>query len=435
MKTENSPDPFPPADVVIVGAGTAGSAAALLCAQRGLSVLCLERGALERAGARWVNGVAASAFDAAGIARPRAPELLAAGVDFHLLAGWGPERVTMRDHELLEVDMRLLVARLQREARAAGAEFMSDISVKGFEGQRLMTSAGALRARWYVDASGMAGARLLDPPRPRPQDLCAAAQQVHQVVDPAAARMFYARHGARVGDTICFSGIEGGYSIVNVRVELGEVNQVAILTGSIPALGWLPGRVILRDFVEQHSWIGPKIFGGSRAIPLGRPHAQLYRDNIAAIGDAAGQVFSAHGSGVGPGMLAARLLADALADGRDLKGYQDDWQRRYGGLFDGYVRIREFNQALTGADLRSLMTSGLVDADMVMDGLVQRMPRVRAQVALAKLAGALRAPRLAADLLPVLAHLAASSARHAALPAARTAHERVTNLLKTLRAR
>jgi len=41
------------ADVAIVGAGTAGAAAAALCAQRGMSVVCIERRPLDEAGARW----------------------------------------------------------------------------------------------------------------------------------------------------------------------------------------------------------------------------------------------------------------------------------------------------------------------------------------------------------------------------------------------
>ena len=50
-------------DVAIVGAGTAGAAAAALCAQRGLSVVCLDSKPLDGAGARWLNGVPLSAFD------------------------------------------------------------------------------------------------------------------------------------------------------------------------------------------------------------------------------------------------------------------------------------------------------------------------------------------------------------------------------------
>ena len=62
-------------DVAIVGAGTAGAAAALLCARRGLRVLAIDRAPLERAGAHWINAVPTRLFDEAGIARPIAPEL------------------------------------------------------------------------------------------------------------------------------------------------------------------------------------------------------------------------------------------------------------------------------------------------------------------------------------------------------------------------
>ena len=56
-------------------------------------------------------------------------------------------------------------------------------------------------------------------------------------------------------------------------------------------------------------------FGGQRAIPLGRPHDTLASDRVALVGDAARQVFSAHGSGIGAGMVAARMLVDAIVRG------------------------------------------------------------------------------------------------------------------------
>ena len=57
-------------DVVVVGAGTAGAAAAAFCAERGLKTICVERAPLDRAGAAWVNGVPAWAFSRAGLAQP-----------------------------------------------------------------------------------------------------------------------------------------------------------------------------------------------------------------------------------------------------------------------------------------------------------------------------------------------------------------------------
>ena len=100
-------------DVIVVGAGSAGAAAALQCARRGLSTLLVDKHAFADAGARWVNGVHGRAFDEGEVERPGAPELRAAGHRFHLVAGWGPYAVTFEDTGVLDVDMRLLIERLR----------------------------------------------------------------------------------------------------------------------------------------------------------------------------------------------------------------------------------------------------------------------------------------------------------------------------------
>lgn len=402
-------DIFRDVDIAVVGAGTAGAAAALLAAQRGFEVVCLERRGLDDAGARWVNGVPGASFERAGIARPQPPERLAAGVDFHLVAGFGPERVTIRDHDLMEVDMRRLVARLQREAAAAGAELIGDTRVEGVDAEGLHTSRGLVKARWYVDASGLTGARLLGVPRPEPSDICAAAQQVHRITDERAARDFFAAHRAQLGETLCFAGIAGGYSILNVRADDGHVS---ILTGSIPAEGYRSGKKILEDFVAEHDWVGERDFGGARAIPIGEPDATLHRGPVVAIGDAASQVFAAHGSGIGAGMIAARLLIDALSDGRGPAGYQRDWHSEFGGLFAAYATFRRFSQTLDAEDLTRLMRSGLMDAELAAQGLEQRMPRPDPALLAAKLRAAMRAPDLAMRMAPVVAKMTAQYLRY-----------------------
>ncbi|QDG52322.1 FAD-binding protein [Persicimonas caeni] len=408
---------FRTADVAIIGAGTTGAAAAMLCARRGLETVCVERRDLTEAGARWVNGVPASFFDRAGIARPEAPERMAMGVDFHLVAGWGPERVVVRDHELMEVDMRLLVERLQRGARDAGAELVGSTRVEGMADGHLQTSRGPIEARWYIDASGMTGARLLGHPAPAPRDICAAAQAVHTVTDTAAARRFCEEHDVSPGHTLCFTGIEGGYSILNVRVD---DDHVSLLTGSIPAEGHRSGHAILQEFAAAQPWIGERQFGGSRAIPIRRPYARFHEGNRAVIGDAACQVFSAHGSGIGPGLVAARFLADALAEGRGLAGYTRDWQRHFGGLFAGYTVFRRFSQTLSPEVLETLMRTGLMDAEMAAQGLLQQMPSPDLDLIASKLKAAARAPRLALQLTPVLAKMGAAQLLYAGYPASET---------------
>ncbi|MCX4241493.1 geranylgeranyl reductase family protein [Paraliomyxa miuraensis] len=408
-------------DVAIVGAGTAGAAVAALCAERGLSTICVDRRPLHEAGARWVNGVPAWAFGEAGLQPPQGEELRAADHVFHLVVGWGPSRLTLRGHGLLEVDMPRLVERLQDLARSAGARLRGEVEITGIEGTRLRLADEAIDARWIVDASGLSGARLLrQAPVPR-TDLCAAAQQVHALADPKAARAWLAKHEASEGHTLCFTSVAGGYSIVSVRVE-GD--SVGILTGSIPALGHPSGQRLLDEFVAEHPWIGARRFGGARAVPLGRPRDVLAEGPVALVGDAAGQVFSAHGSGIAAGLLAARLLADTLAEGGDPERYAVRWQRRYGGLFAAYDAFRRFSQGLSVSEVERMIEGGLLDEASAIAALRQELPPLPLSQLLGKARRLLRAPGLAARFAPVAARMVAAQGLYRGYPAEATQRAR-----------
>lgn len=386
------------ADVAIVGAGTAGAAAALQCARRGLSVVCLDRGKLGEAGARWVNGVPASAFTQAELALPEGDERLGGDHAFHLIAGWGPDRLTMQGHDVLEVDMRRLVERLQAGAAAAGAQLRGEVEVEGFDADAglLQTSDGELQAAWLVDASGLTGARLLGQPKVAKEHLCVASQQVRRA-DPAGGAALYAEHGAKPGETLCFTGVSGGYSIVNVRVH---DDSVALLTGGIPGLGFQSGVHLLDAFVRDHPWIGERLFGGSRAIPIRRPHDRIAGGRVALLGDSACQVFPAHGSGIGAQLVAAHMLGEALSEGGEdaAERYGVRWMRRHGGMFAAYDAFRRFSQSLTIDETRQLMRSGLMDRHTTAAGLEQRLPaptRALLPTLPRKLAGLVQNPGLA----------------------------------------
>jgi len=390
-------------DVAIVGAGTAGAAAAWHCAKRGLETVALEAGPLERAGARWLNGVPGWCFDEAEVPRPQAPELRGGGEPFHLIAGWGPTRLTVRGLGVLDVDMALLVERLQGLAADAGARLVPRARVRGVtaegRGARLDTENGPVEARWVVDASGLAGARLLDRPRPAREDLCSASQELRRLLDRPAAEAWFASRGAAPDETICFTGVAGGYSILNVRLHGDEV---ALLTGTITARGNHSGQVLLDRFADGEPWIGERLRGGARAIPIRRAYARLDEGPVALIGDAACQVFGAHGSGIGAGMIAARLLAEALVDGRGTWGYNLDWQRRFGGMFAASAAFAAFSSTMSSEEMATLMQSGLMHPSLTATAMEQRRlslgPAALAGLALA----GLRAPRLALKMAPVL---------------------------------
>jgi len=389
-----------PCTVAIVGLGTAGAATAALCARRGLKVIGLERGPLGSAGARWVNTVPEWAFHQAGLAPPEAPELRDQWERVYLVAGWGPARVALRG--ALAVDMRYLVERLQSIAEDAGAELHPGVAVHRFDGAGLETSNGRVEADIYVDASGLAGARLLDQPRVPAVDLCVAAQQVRELRDRDAARTFFLRHRARQGDTLVFTGIAGGYSIVEVRFD---DEQVALLTGSIPALGYPSASVLLERFVAEHSWIGGAVFGGSRPIPLRRALPRVGRDRVAAIGDAAFQLYSAHGSGIGQQLVAARVLADALARGRGAEGYNREWQRGWGGAVASADLVRRFAQRFSVGEVARMMERRVLGEEVMQQALFQQPPHLSARSALRSARGLARLPRVARYLAPLLARM------------------------------
>ncbi|MCG8418932.1 MAG: FAD-dependent monooxygenase [Proteobacteria bacterium] len=400
-------------DVAVVGAGTAGAAAAGFCAEQGMQVVCIERARLDCAGARWVNGVPAQAFERAGLPRPGGDELRGGQSDFHLVAGRGPERLLIRNHGVVEVDMRLLVARLQRRARQHGALLVGETAVRSRDGGLLHTDQGTVRARWIVDASGLSGPRLMPRPPVAARHLCSAAQRVYRIVDRRAAHGFLARHGADLGETLCFTGIAGGFSILSMRAEDG---QLSILSGSVTAAGHPSGNALASAFVARHSWIGEPLFGGARAIPLRRPADRLTDGRVALLGDAACQVFPAHGSGIATGLVAARILADELASGRGLHGYAATWQRECGGTLAASDAFRRFSQSLTVREVAALIASGALDAEIARAGLAQTFPRPPLHSLLGK-AIALRSEiGLAGRLAAALARMIATRALYARYP-------------------
>lgn len=378
-------------DVLVVGGGSAGSAVARATSKAGLSTVLLERGSLDEAGAGWVNGVHGRSFDEAGITRPEAPERRATrplqGVTdhgphhFHLVAGWGPDRLSFTDTGVLEVDMRLLNRRLRQEARDAGAELRSDTRVislddrPGVTSGALKTSRGDLRAKVIVDATGLGG--FFRPDKPRPADICAAAQGVYRVQDREAAYAWFESQQASPGDTICFASVAGGYSIVSARLEEGELGpELSVLTGSLPALGHPSGLALRNAFVASHAFVGPMIFGGQAPIPLHRPRLRLAYSagstKVVRVGDAAGLVYAAHGSGIGAQLIAAQMLAEDLsAHGPNgIFRFQRRWHRRFLAEFAAADAFRRFSARLDGRALGFLMRHGLMPKALVARGFL-----------------------------------------------------------------
>jgi flavin-dependent dehydrogenase len=437
MHAVSGPDDQPPIaasyDAIVAGAGTAGAAAARSLARAGLRVLVVDARALDGAGAHWVNALPAWMFTRAGIAEPEPPELRTAGPHYVMLDAHGKRHGALPKSPLQFVDMRHLVARLQRDARAAGATLLGGAAVRAVRLEadrpcavRLSVSDGAggetsreVAARLFVDASGMAGVLrtrvpLLarETPAPKGADVCAAAQEVRHIADRAGARAFLDRAGARSGDAIGYLGVNGGFSTLLVQIDI-ERDEVEILTGATALPEFPSGLQMLRDFVAREPWVGERLFGGSGAIPIRRPYERLAVPGLALVGDAACQVFPAHGSGIGAGLIAARLLGEVVrgaadpGSGRVLSRYEAAFQRETGALLAAYDVFRRLAQGLPSAGVRALLASGLLDEVMTAAALDQRLPIPDPARAVRLAVAALRAPQLAARMGPAIVRMLA----------------------------
>lgn len=424
------------ADVVVVGAGTAGAGVALQFARRGRSVVLLEQRSADKAGARWDNGVLRRHFDLAGIDPPGPPECTDRGAT--VMVGPDGTSFVVEHNPVLDTDMRALGARLLDGAMAHGAEVVDrvrDVRVELHRGRvrtlRCSTTSGSdlrLDAALVVDASGRAAAvRRQVPllttwcPEVSSAGLCSAAQYAHRVADAVGAAAFLDRHGAAPGDTVSFLGFAGGFSLLSISVD-AELSTVSVLTGTLGTREWGTGPSLLTLARSQHRWIGEHDYGGAGLIPLRRPYARFTAPGVALVGDAACQMFPAHGSGIGISLVAGAMLADATCSADDpgdevaLWRYQSAFQRAHGGTLAAYDVIRRLSSRLGTTGVTEMFRSGLVGPDSTEAALAQQWWSP-SPMELPRLASGLAArPALAARVLPALARASAAHRLYSRYP-------------------
>ncbi len=333
-------------DIIVVGAGPAGSTAAKLLADRGYAVLLLDRANFPRhkTCASWINRLA---FERFPYLEPRLPELVENpfyGITFYdrVVESRGTYRES-RPCGYLSLRLKFDDG-LRKIAMEAGATFCGGAMVVGVEEEKEGVSVRLADGRRFagrivIGADGASSrvaiaAGIRQPWQPRDYVLCANADIP---CDPVEIRRLYGErfpffvyleyHGLR-GYGWVFP--KARHICVGIGGQLADGREIRPLySGFFQDLK--RRRHLPESLPEEGTYFD--------IDPVGAVHhlERLTRGRVLLVGDAAGFVSGSTGEGIYPGMVSAQVAAEAIHEALSrgaidsgLEGYNDTWRAELG---------------------------------------------------------------------------------------------------------
>ncbi len=303
-------------DVAVAGAGVAGCVAAKRLAEKGHSVLLVEKRCRQEMGHDWWDTIEAGICEKVGLAEPKPPELMS-GFNFRIFTPLGDTgtRAEMSDSEC-NVDRRLFGERVIEAAERAGARFMFDTVVAGplfdggkVAGLKIQTGDGGeeyVEARITIDASGAGGVlrskmpeKYGFPRRFRGGDCVATWREIREDT-------------SRGGRTILVLGKYNGVQWVS-RDNAGLVDVFACVPNIAGAAN---PKDICAELVRDEGGMGREILraGHAARIPVRRSFDSFVAPGLMLVGDCASMANPLNGSGVSSAMDAAAYAAGTAHD-------------------------------------------------------------------------------------------------------------------------
>jgi len=329
-------------DVIVAGAGPAGSAAARECARYGLSVLCLEEHGTIGYPVQCAGLLSTEAFAECRVRSERSVLNKITGA--RVIAGTGSELlIDAGKTKALVVDRGTLDREMAEAAADAGTVFRLRTAVQGVRNDTVITRGVNGHEEFRTDILIAA-----DGPR----------STVARLTGMGRARIYLA-------------GIQADMP--------GECNPqyVRLYPDASPDFfGWViptgPGRIRVglcgRSRVKERFALFAGSFGTSTThcvtgtLPLG-VMKRTYTDRILFVGDAAGFPKPTSGGGIYTGVRSARHAAAVAAraceqgrfDEQILAGYERLWQEDFGRELETGYRLFEARQKISKEDTDALV--------------------------------------------------------------------------------
>jgi len=349
-------------DVIVVGAGTAGSMTAKTVAKAGLNVCLIDRKPRDEIGEKVCgDAVGKHHFERLGLAYPKGEE---AGMRIEGIKVYSPDMQTVFTVKSAStygfiLNRRVFGQRLLNEALDAGATLLDstivtrpevkDGFVAGIAAKDMNKDATLeVKSKIVVEASGFTAIlRKSLPPEigidlnVNNEDVEACYREIRQLegsdFDPEFCEIYLDQAQTPCGYHWIFPESEN-----RINVGLGLA-----MTNDFPN----PKNQFYHKILPRSMFRDSKVIkGGSWYVPTRRPLDCMTGNGIVVVGDSACQVNPIHGGGIGPSMMGGSLAGKAIVDAVEkddvsreaLWQYNADYMKSYGAKQAGLDIFRLF---------------------------------------------------------------------------------------------
>ncbi len=350
-------------DVIVVGAGPAGSTAAMYAAENGASVLLLDK-KREIGSPIQCAGFLPDASEVQALLRDaRLPDTLKNYPDSCVLQRIETQRIVPPNCNIKEFAVKGTVLDrcrfdqfLAEQASRAGAKLMIKTRVTKIEGTTVETSGvfgkHKIKAKAIIGADGpnslvakSKGFAL----KPESRETSVAIEyQVRNVdIDSSALEMYFGK-----------DLVPGGYAWIFPEGKDRANVGVGIRSGM--AEKGISAKEYLNRFMRDHPLAGPKLKNGivmnviAGIIPVSGAPERTATENTLIVGDAAGQIFATNGGGIPPAMIAGKVAGETAAEfavGKcRLEEYDRRWRSQFGEALETSVQARQLMDGIMKSD-------------------------------------------------------------------------------------
>jgi len=340
-------------EVIVIGAGPAGAAAALRLARVGRRTLLIERSAMPRPKVCGCCLSPQAGRELTALDLP--PEALATAIPLaavRLVAGGHAARIPMQG--AVTLSREALDTALVRAAVAAGAHWLPRTTVRGIEehadGVRLVADADPdavvrLKGAVAVVAAGIVDSIRVDtaadtPVVPRPGRRIAPTSRI------GLGATLPAEAGDLPAGELVMATSRGGYAGI-VRLEDGRLDVAAAVDRARLGGADGPAAVLAAILAESCGRLALPLDTQAvarafvRATPALTRQAPVHagtRGRVLRVGDAAGYVEPFTGEGIGWALTSGRLVAESIAAAPDPASAAAAWAGGHRAAFVGHHR-------------------------------------------------------------------------------------------------